>query len=323
MSDEDVYDVEIYEPGDLVIDTGTDWGHYVEAWLTGFDSRNTAKAYRSDEAQWRTFCAEKGIDPLTVRRIVLDLWKQELTRAGGYAGRPAAPKTINRKLSAVASLYAYLVTEGVLETSPAAHIKRPNVSDSYQATASLDEEQAARVLDAAEQMGAMEYAAIRILMFSGIRADELVNTCAEDVRTHHGSTTVTVTRKGGKRQEIPLSPETGAFMLEHLAGRTSGPVIHGVAGAALDYWDLYYICTKAGRRAKVGLPTPPHVFRATFATTYLNSDGAQFDRLQDVMGHADGRTTKLYDRGSGALGRMAGVMSTVEARINAARNRAA
>jgi integrase/recombinase XerD len=291
------------------------WPHFVRAWLIAQRAQNTAKAYATAELQWREHCRVRGLHPLDARRGDVDEWKHEIAAHGGFHGRPASTNTIKLKLAAVSSLYAYLVGEDVLGSSPAAHIKRPAPGD-YAATAAMDPRQAARFAAVAESLGPMPYVAVRILLGRGLRATELVGLDVGDVVDHFGYTTITVTHKGGKKQELPLSPATGHLVREyiagHLGGRTSGPLISSAQGARLTYWDLYNLIARISRRAKVGLHVTPHVLRASHATIYLDQDGAQIDRLQDGLGHASLDNTKSYDRGAGALSRLAGVSTAVE-----------
>ena len=63
-----------------------------------------------------------------------------------------------------------------------------------------------------------------------------------------------------------------------------------------DLMHLYAL--KAKRRLKqAGLPAhySPHSFRATGITNFLENDGT-LEAAQRIAGHADSRTTKLYDR---------------------------
>ncbi len=291
------------------------WPYFVHAWLIAQRAANTARTYATAELQWRAHCAERGLHPLQARRGDVDSWKQRIALSGGFHGRPASGNTIKLKLAAVSSLYAYLVGEDVLSASPAAHIKRPAIGD-FAATAALDPGQAARFAAAAETFGPVAYVAVRILLGRGLRATELVGLDVDDVVEHFGHTTITVTHKGGKKQELPLSPATGHLVREYVterrAGLTSGPLLTAPAGGRMSYWDLYNLVARVSRRAKVGLDVTPHVLRASHATIYLDQDGAQIDRLQDGLGHASLDNTKSYDRGSGTLSRLAGVATTVE-----------
>ena len=51
------------------------------------------------------------------------------------------------------------------------------------------------------------------------------------------------------------------------------------------------------RLKQAGLPAhySPHSFRATGITNFLENDGT-LEAAQRIAGHADSRTTKLYDR---------------------------
>nr|WP_269330239.1 site-specific integrase [Kineosporia babensis] len=176
----------------------------------------------------------------------------------------------------------------------------------------MDTVQAARFLSAAEGQGETTYVAMRVLLGRGLRATELVSLDIEDVRQHFGHVTVTVTHKGGKRQELPLSPGTGHLLSQYIGERVSGPLFVNPQGGRMTYWELYNLTVRVSRRARVGLDVTPHVLRASHATIYLDQAGAQIDRLQDGLGHASLNNTKAYDRGAGSLGRLASVATAVE-----------
>jgi integrase len=298
-------------PDEFDVGTGDAWPHFVRAWLIAQRAQNTVRTYMTAELQWRDFCRGRALHPLAARRGDVDDWRQQITATGGFHGRPASANTVRLKLAAVSSLYAYLVGEDVLAHSPAAHIKRPRGGD-FAATAALDTGQAARFLAAAHGLGPLPYVAARIMLGRGLRASELVSLDATDVRQHFGHVTLTVTHKGGRRQELPLSPATGHLVVAYLGERGSGPLLVNAQGGRLSYWDLYNLTVRVSRRARVGLDVTPHVLRASHATIYLDQAGAQIDRLQDGMGHASLNNTKAYDRGAGSLSRLASVATAVE-----------
>ncbi|MDP9829950.1 tyrosine-type recombinase/integrase [Kineosporia succinea] len=300
-----------FVPDEFEVGNGDAWPLFVRAWLIAQRAQNTVKTYATAELQWRQFCGGRSLHPLDARRGDVDDWRGHIQASGGFHGRPASANTVRLKLAAVSSLYAYLVGEDILASSPAAHIKRPRGGD-FSATAALDTGQAARFLEAAQGLGEVSYVAMRVLLGRGLRATELVSLDVSDVRHHFGHVTLTVTHKGGRRQELPLSPGTGHLVSEYIGERTSGPLLVNAQGGRLTYWDLYNLTVRVSRRARVGLDVTPHVLRASHATIYLDQAGAQIDRLQDGMGHASLNNTKAYDRGAGTLGRLASVATAVE-----------
>jgi integrase/recombinase XerD len=68
------------------------------------------------------WCAERGLDPLAARRPHLELyirWMQEIRRF--------KPSTVSRRFSVAAGFYRTCVIDGLLEHSPAEHVRRPAV----------------------------------------------------------------------------------------------------------------------------------------------------------------------------------------------------
>src|SRR5271165_3495903 len=77
---------------------------------------------QSDLRCYLTWCAGRGLDPLAARRPDLELyirWMQELRRF--------KPSTVSRRFSVAAWFYRTCVIDGVLDHSPAEHVRRPAV----------------------------------------------------------------------------------------------------------------------------------------------------------------------------------------------------
>src|ERR1035441_5325169 len=76
----------------------------------------------SDLRCYLAWCAERGLDPLYARRPHLELyirWMQEVRRY--------KPSTVSRRFSVTAGFYRTCVIDGLLEHSPADHVRRPSV----------------------------------------------------------------------------------------------------------------------------------------------------------------------------------------------------
>jgi integrase/recombinase XerD len=76
---------------------GDDVREWVAAWLLGFASANTRRAYAGDLASWLSFCDDHGLDPFTVRRPHVDAWARSLELANQSA------RAVARRLAAVSS----------------------------------------------------------------------------------------------------------------------------------------------------------------------------------------------------------------------------
>ena len=76
----------------------------------------------SDLRCYLSWCAERGLDPLAAQRPHLELyirWMQEIRRF--------KPSTVSRRFSVTAGFYRTCVIDGLLEHSPAEHVRRPAV----------------------------------------------------------------------------------------------------------------------------------------------------------------------------------------------------
>src|SRR6266516_5202937 len=93
--------------------------------VAGYLARFTGASRQHTETDLRCYlswCAERGLESLTVLRPNLQLyirWMQEI--------RHLKPSTVSRRFSVVAGFYRTCVIDGLLDHSPAEHVRRPAV----------------------------------------------------------------------------------------------------------------------------------------------------------------------------------------------------
>ncbi len=88
-------------------------------------SRHTRSAYAGDLAEWFTFARRLGVNPLRAKVDHADAYALLLREQPARAGRPLAPSTVQRKLSACSSFYRNAVETRVLTESPFLAVTRP------------------------------------------------------------------------------------------------------------------------------------------------------------------------------------------------------
>lgn len=273
---------------------GEELARLIYAWLLSSRSAHTRGAYYREATAWFRWCAAHGVDPAAATRGHVDAYARELEEGHG-----AASATIARALSAISSLYTYGVEEGMLEHNPAARARRPRVNRDTSATVGLSAEQARALLVAARAPGESRrtVALIHVLLATGIRVGELLALDVRDVGHDGGHRTLTVTRKGGQRQQVAVPPAAAAALDAYTGGRTDGALLTTRTGRRLDEAAVFRLVRRLG--AAAGLPQAgrlsPHSLRHTCATLALDA-GASLRDVQDLLGHADPRTTRRYDR---------------------------
>jgi len=208
----------------------------------------TRSAYRRDLADFATFLAATGVQPLAVRRVHVDAYARMLERHG------AAATTIARRLACLSGFYAYALGEELVARNPVEHVDRPQVGDDSQ-TLGPDRDQARALLGAADQASPRDRALAYLLAHLGLRVSEALGLDAEDVMTTRGHRTVWITRKRGRRQQLALSPACAQALDALLAQRPQGAG-HGLRPSMEDSAEIVETvvsdgqgCTQSGEAA--------------------------------------------------------------------------
>lgn len=277
------------------------------AWLAAKGSHHTRTAYYRDLSAWLAWCSRTGLDPRDARRGDVDVWAGQQSTS---TGKPPSPSTLSRRLSAVSSWYAYLLSNEVVARNPVAAVNRPAVNRDDSPTVGLSSAQAGQFMRAARTAGhrsaKRDAALLGMLVELGLRVGEALALDLENLRHNRGHRTVRVTGKGGKSRTLPIPAPLGRDLDAWLAVRGSepGPLFRTSTGGRMDQPAVFRLVRRIGKAA--GLPDAdrlsPHSLRHTLATAALDA-GAALRDVQDMLGHADPRTTRRYDRSRGNLDR--------------------
>ena len=255
-------------------------------------SPHTLSNYRRDLGRLRTWLEERGIgrwqdlDQHAVRQYVA--WRHRQ----GSSGR-----TLQRELSAVRSLYRFLLREGSSTQSPAQGVRAPKTPRRLPAT--LDTDQLGHLLDqpGEDPLEIRDLAVLELFYGCGLRLAELVGLNLGDVDAADAS--VEVTGKGAKTRRVPVGRQALAALDRWLAVRSGlagadqpalfvsqrGLRIHPrTVQARVRRWAL-----KQGALRTVH----PHLLRHSFASHLLESSG-DLRAVQELLGHSNISTTQIY-----------------------------
>src|ERR671912_1220016 len=165
------------------------------AFLAGYRSL-TRDAYALDLRQFIAWCEAHRLRLFAVRRADIECYARDLEERG------RARATVARRLCTVTGFYRYAEEEGLLERSPAAHVRRPRLDYESHATG-LDRNEVGALLVAAGLASAREHALVSLLAINGLRVSEALGADIEALGVERGHRTLTVLRKGGKIVTIP------------------------------------------------------------------------------------------------------------------------
>jgi integrase/recombinase XerC len=210
-----------------------------------------------------------------------------------------APRSIQRRLSAVRGFYEFLIRQNVIpRRNPASEVRAPKSNRRLPET--LDVDQMSRLLeipDSDDAAVARDRAIMELLYSSGLRLAELVGL---DV-THLDlkDRTVRVLGKGEKERIVPVGTQAAAALQSWLKNRQliatpEEPALFiARSGRRLSRRSVQARVSHWARRQGVSLRVHPHLFRHSFASHLLES-GGDLRGVQELLGHADISTTQIY-----------------------------
>jgi integrase/recombinase XerD len=252
----------------------------------------------SDLRIYFIWCTGRRLDPLEARRVDVELyvrWSQEIRRF--------RPSTVSRRLSVIAGFYHTCVIDGLLEHSPADHVRRPHVpADSP--TLGLSHLQFEALLTAARQSSNVnDFALVAMLGLLGLRVFEATGSDIGDRGEEHGHRILRVVGKGDRATLVPLPPAVGRAIDHAIADRIDGPILLNGRGTRMDRHAATRRLRRLAEAAVIRMPRlHPHMLRHTFVTTMLDA-GVDLRDVQIAARHADPRTTMRYDRARNNLDR--------------------
>lgn len=254
----------------------------------------TRKEYRRDFDLWLKFCGELGIDPKDPLDGSVVAWVEWMKRKGH------APSSRARRMSALCSLYRELRRKKVVPGNPFSAddgprrekvtVKEPTPLPSPSAVG--------KMIAACDEtpLGLRDAAMIRILWSTGMRRTSLLSMTFEKLRKDRSGIVATVRKKGGSDQRVLVRGKAKEALDKWLdvcrqGGMDTGPIWRRRSGKPLTESELNRVLARRGAGAE---HVSPHMLRVAF----LTFNPAGLEAKQDAAGHADPKTTKLYDRDS-------------------------
>jgi integrase/recombinase XerC len=252
----------------------------------------TLENYRRDLAKVSQYCLKHHIDSwrqLDVHRIRTFVAEQHRRGLGG--------RSIQRGLSALRTLFNFLIREGEVSSNPVNGVRAPKSARKLPDV--LDVDQVGHLLNITgnDDLARRDRAMMELIYSSGLRLSELVNLDINDIDL--ADAMVRITGKGGKTRVVPIGRYAHEAITKWLASRNS---LVGDDEPAL------FVSRRGGRMTpravqlrmqewaiKQGISTRvhPHMLRHSFASHLLESSG-DLRAVQELLGHADISTTQIY-----------------------------
>lgn len=255
-------------------------------------------------AQWYEGHYREALIPASLTNEAVRSYKQHLL------DKVAKPKTINRRLAALAAFAHWLEQAGYVRNArnPVQGVKA--VKETALAPKWLDKKQRAALLRSVDRevedamrryprlrlMYLRDAAIVKLILFAGLRVDEIIQLRLNDIVLDDRKGNVIVREgKGAKRRVIPLNVKARKAILDYLRIRPDIESDYLLLGQRNEG-----IKSKTVQRSVTRFTDPiglrdvtPHTLRHTFAKSLIDS-GVSLDKVATLLGHSNLNTTRIY-----------------------------
>jgi integrase/recombinase XerD len=256
---------------------------------------STLSAYASDLASVSSWLQERGFGSLGCCDT-----GQLAEYAAWLSFRGYSALSVRRRLSTLRGFFRFLQGEGIRGDNPAEALHPPRLplrlphAVSVDAVTSLVEAWTGDTVLSVRNRALMELA-----YGAGLRESELTGMTVG--RVYLEEALVRPMGKGSRERLVPIGGMAVRWLASYidqarprlLHGKTSPVLFLSYRGNPLTRMTVWDIVREAATAAGLGESIHPHTLRHSFAT-HLLQGGADLRVVQELLGHADIRTTEIY-----------------------------
>lgn len=258
-------------------------------------SKNTFDSYKRDIVKFSQYLNDSGLDSIKdvnstiILNYLLSIQKQ---------GKSAA--TASRSLAAIRSFYRYLLQKKHITEDPTFELH--SFKPERRAPRALSDVQVNMLLDTPvcrNIKGFRDRAILEIMYATGMRASDLIKIKLSDVNLKVGY--IFCKNKNNERI-IPIYSYARDCLQEYMDRRSgisnsqeSDVLFLNMNGAPLSRQGLWKIIKTYQKQLGVPIEITPHSLRHSFAI-HLLENGADLKSVQELLGHTDISSTKVYEQ---------------------------
>ena len=261
-------------------------------------SQQTVITYRTAISDFVNFVAalDEDLDWNSIDVDIIRRWIAQRRENGTDA------RTVKKQLSALRTMYRYLMIMGITDKNPARLVTNPKVAKRLPTF--LKQSEMDRLFDDTEFddnfEGHRDHLILLTFYSTGIRLSELVGLDDRDVDLDQMQ--LKVTGKRNKQRIIPYGDEFGDSLRQYLAERdafakqfegSTSLFLNERNGQRMTPAKVRNLVKRYLSMVTTQQRNSPHVLRHTFATAMLNHQ-ADLQSVKELLGHESLSTTEIY-----------------------------
>ena len=257
-------------------------------------SDNTNISYKTDLELYLGFLKEKGINSLEgIKSSDIESYMMFLQEDSNDT-----VTTVARKLTSIKNFHSFLEKEGIVSKNVSVGIKRPKLRKTVVRSLSVSDVDKLLDIKLNTPFDYRNKAMLELIYGTGLRVSELVNLTLNNI--DFTNCIIRIVGKGNKERIIPLGEYSMYYLNLYMERRNSllkknicDALFLNNHGKKITRQGFFKILKGLLKEKGLDIDASPHTLRHSFATHLLNS-GADLRSIQEMLGHSDISTTRIY-----------------------------
>ena len=259
-------------------------------------SYHTIRSYKNDLKNFSEFLNKYDckLNIVNIDRSAIQFYIQSISK------KKLTGKTLQRKVSAIKSLYRFLSDREIIDYNISELIELPKADKKLPNLLSQKEiDKLMQLPDLNTVVGLRDKSILEILYSTGLRISELISIKLDDINIDNK--VIKVFGKGSKERYVLLGKEALNSLSDYLNNIDTKsensiflyPAVNGNVDKHISQRTMFNIIKKYLIMISNNEKLSPHSLRHSFAT-HLLDNGADLLAVKDLLGHEDLSSTQIY-----------------------------
>ena len=208
--------------------------------------------------------------------------------------------TIAHNLTVIKNFHIYLLKENIVNKDVSEFIDRPKLRKTLPKTLSVEDIDKLLDIKLDSPFDYRNKAMLELMYGCGLRVSELVNLTLNDIDMTNSL--IRIFGKGSKERKIPIGEYSIYYLKEYLnirnsllKGKPCNILFLNNHGTSISRQGFFKMLKGILKEKGLNTDVSPHTLRHSFATHLINR-GADLRSIQEMLGHSDISTTKIYTK---------------------------